>query len=88
MDHLSETCLGKENCELPNNMGEAKGPPAKMARLEQNGSPLGKARLGSTGPKIPGVPLKPSGHLLKICHKKGSRLGSDGAAGYEWTGVR
>ncbi|XP_072572117.1 SATB homeobox 1b isoform X2 [Paramormyrops kingsleyae] len=74
MDHLSETCLGKENCELPNNMGEAKGPPAKMARLEQNGSPLGKARLGSTGPKIPGVPLKPSGHLLKICHKKGNML--------------
>ncbi|XP_048882249.1 DNA-binding protein SATB1 isoform X3 [Brienomyrus brachyistius] len=74
MDHLSETCLGKENCELPNNMGEAKGPPAKMVRLEQNGSPLGKARLGNAGPKISGVPLKPSGHLLKTCHKKGNML--------------
>uniref|UniRef100_A0A667XKY6 SATB homeobox 1b n=1 Tax=Myripristis murdjan TaxID=586833 RepID=A0A667XKY6_9TELE len=74
MEHLSETCLGKENCELVNNMAEAKAPPAKLARLEQNGSPLGRARLGSTGAKLSGVPYKPSSHLLKTCHKKGNML--------------
>ncbi|KAJ8415916.1 hypothetical protein AAFF_G00404730 [Aldrovandia affinis] len=74
MEHLSESCLGKENCELPNSIGEPKGPPAKIARLEQNGSPLGRARLGSTGAKLSGVSLKPAGHLLKTCHKKGNML--------------
>ncbi|XP_071380391.1 SATB homeobox 1b isoform X2 [Centroberyx affinis] len=74
MEHLSETCLGKENCELVNSMAEAKAPPAKLARLEQNGSPLGRARLGSTGAKLAGVPYKPTSHLLKTCHKKGNML--------------
>ncbi|XP_045074301.1 LOW QUALITY PROTEIN: DNA-binding protein SATB1-like [Coregonus clupeaformis] len=75
MDHLSEACLGKENCDLVNSMGDRlQGPPAKLARLEQNGSPLGRARLGSTGAKLAGVPYKPSGHLLKTCHKRGNML--------------
>ncbi|MFT7811418.1 DNA-binding protein SATB1 isoform X1 [Arapaima gigas] len=74
MDHLSDPCLGKENTELPSSIGEPKGPPAKMARLEQNGSPLGRARLGSTGAKLSGVSLKPSGHLLKSFHKRGNML--------------
>ncbi|XP_038849063.1 DNA-binding protein SATB1-like isoform X2 [Salvelinus namaycush] len=76
MDHLSEACLGKENCDLVNSMGDrdSKAPPAKLARLEQNGSPLGRARLGSTGAKLAGVPYKPSGHLLKNCHKRGNML--------------
>ncbi|KAF3839586.1 hypothetical protein F7725_018303 [Dissostichus mawsoni] len=70
MDHLSEVCLGKENSDLMNSMAEAKAPPAKLPRLEQNGSPLGRARLGSTGAKLAGVPYKPTGHLLKTCHKR------------------
>ncbi|KAG1942947.1 DNA-binding protein SATB1 [Pimephales promelas] len=70
MEHLSETCLGKENCE----MNDTKAPPAKMARLEQNGSPLGRSRLGSTGAKLAGVPFKPPGHHLKACHKRGNML--------------
>ncbi|XP_070407097.1 SATB homeobox 1b isoform X1 [Nothobranchius furzeri] len=74
MEHLSETCLGKENSELVNNLSEAKAPPAKMPRLEQNGSPLGRARLGSAGAKLAGVPFKPTGHLLKACHKRGNML--------------
>ncbi|XP_038566571.1 DNA-binding protein SATB1 isoform X6 [Micropterus salmoides] len=74
MDHLSEACLGKENSELVNSMGEAKAPPAKLPRLEQNGSPLGRVRLGSTGAKLAGVPYKPTGHLLKTCHKRGNML--------------
>uniref|UniRef100_I3JPX7 SATB homeobox 1b n=1 Tax=Oreochromis niloticus TaxID=8128 RepID=I3JPX7_ORENI len=74
MEHLSETCLGKENSELVNSMAEAKAPPAKLPRLEQNGSPLGRARLGSTGTKLGGVPYKPTSHLLKTCHKKGNML--------------
>lgn len=75
MDHLSEACLGKENSDLVNSMAEAKAPPAKLPRLEQNGSPLGRARLGSTGAKLAGVPYKPTGHLLKTCHKRGERDG-------------
>ncbi|XP_070691238.1 SATB homeobox 1b isoform X3 [Pempheris klunzingeri] len=74
MEHLSETCLGKENSELVNSMAENKAPPAKLPRLEQNGSPLGRARLGSTGAKLAGVPYKPTGHLLKTCHKRGNML--------------
>ncbi|KAM9852410.1 SATB homeobox 1b isoform 3-T5 [Aulostomus maculatus] len=74
MEHLSETCLGKENSELVNSMAEAKAPPAKLPRMEQNGSPLGRARLGSTGAKLAGVPYKPTGHLLKTCHKRGNML--------------
>ncbi|XP_053743018.1 DNA-binding protein SATB1 isoform X6 [Synchiropus splendidus] len=74
MEHLSETCLGKENAELVSSMAEAKAPPAKMPRMEQNGSPLGRARLGSTGAKLAGVSYKPTGHLLKTCHKRGNML--------------
>ncbi|KAM9782656.1 SATB homeobox 1b isoform 2-T2 [Neosynchiropus ocellatus] len=74
MEHLSETCLGKENAELVSGMAEAKAPPAKMPRMEQNGSPLGRARLGSTGAKLAGVSYKPTGHLLKTCHKRGNML--------------
>lgn len=71
MDHLSETCLGKENCELVSGLNDAKGPPAKIARLEQNGSPQGRSRLGSTGAKLSGVAFKPSPHLLKTSHRRG-----------------
>ncbi|XP_052003208.1 DNA-binding protein SATB1-like isoform X2 [Xyrauchen texanus] len=74
MEHLSESCLGKENCEMVNNMNDTKAPPAKLARLEQNGSPLGRSRLGSTGAKLSGVPFKPPGHHLKACHKRGNML--------------
>ncbi|XP_077383679.1 SATB homeobox 1b isoform X3 [Festucalex cinctus] len=74
MDHLSETCLGKENAELVNSLAEAKPPPAKLPRMEQNGSPLGRARLGSTGAKLAGLPYKPANHLLKTCHKRGNML--------------
>ncbi|CAG02763.1 unnamed protein product, partial [Tetraodon nigroviridis] len=71
MEHLSEASLGKENSELASSMAEAKAPPAKLPRLEQNGSPLGRARLGSTGAKLAGIPYKPTSHLLKTCHKRG-----------------
>lgn len=75
MEHLSESCLGKENSELVvGGLAEAKAPPAKLPRLEQNGSPLGRARLGSAGAKLSGVPYKPAGHLLKACHKRGNML--------------
>ncbi|XP_067303889.1 SATB homeobox 1b isoform X1 [Pseudorasbora parva] len=74
MEHLSETCLGKENCEMVNSLNDTKAPPAKLARLEQNGSPLGRSRLGSTGAKLSGVPFKPPGHHLKACHKRGNML--------------
>ncbi|XP_054636835.1 DNA-binding protein SATB1 isoform X2 [Dunckerocampus dactyliophorus] len=74
MDHLSETCLGKENSELVNSVAESKAPPAKLPRMEQNGSPLGRARLGSTGAKLAGLPYKPTNHLLKTCHKRGNML--------------
>ncbi|XP_061812618.1 SATB homeobox 1b isoform X6 [Nerophis lumbriciformis] len=74
MDHLSETCLGKENPELVNSIVDAKAPPAKLPRMEQNGSPLGRARLGSTGAKLAGLPYKPVNHLLKTCHKRGNML--------------
>ncbi|KAK2903612.1 hypothetical protein Q8A67_008325 [Cirrhinus molitorella] len=74
MEHLSETCQGKENCEMVNSLNDTKAPPAKMARLEQNGSPLGRSRLGSTGAKLAGVHFKPPGHHLKACHKRGNML--------------
>ncbi|XP_076868509.1 SATB homeobox 1b isoform X2 [Brachyhypopomus gauderio] len=76
MDHLGDACLGKENCELVSGLGESKAPPAKLARLEQNGSPQGRARLTSTaGPKLSAVGFnKPSTHLLKSCHKRGNML--------------
>uniref|UniRef100_A0AAR2LJS1 SATB homeobox 1b n=1 Tax=Pygocentrus nattereri TaxID=42514 RepID=A0AAR2LJS1_PYGNA len=74
MDHLSDACLGKENCELVSSLSEAKPPPAKLARLEQNGSPQGRSRLGSTGAKLAGASFKSSTHLLKTCHKRGNML--------------
>uniref|UniRef100_A0A8C6YQA2 DNA-binding protein SATB n=1 Tax=Nothoprocta perdicaria TaxID=30464 RepID=A0A8C6YQA2_NOTPE len=57
MDHLNEATQGKEHSEMSNNVSDPKGPPAKIARLEQNGSPLGRGRLGSTGTKMQGVML-------------------------------
>lgn len=74
MDHLNETTQGKEHSEMSNNVSDPKGPPAKIARLEQNGSPLGRGRLGSTGGKMQGVPLKHSGHLMKTNLRKGTML--------------
>lgn len=71
MDHLNEATQGKEHSEMSNNVSDPKGPPAKIARLEQNGSPLGRGRLGSTGAKMQGVPLKHSGHLMKTNLRKG-----------------
>lgn len=64
MDHSNEVSHGKENSETPNNIGDLKGPPSKIPRLEQNGSSHLRGRHGSTGTKIPGVSLKLSGHLL------------------------
>ncbi|XP_049484820.1 DNA-binding protein SATB1 isoform X3 [Panthera uncia] len=74
MDHLNEATQGKEHSEMSNNVSDPKGPPAKIARLEQNGSPLGRGRLGSTGAKMQGVPLKHSGHLMKTNLRKGTML--------------
>lgn len=74
MDHLNEATQGKEHSEMSNNVSDPKGPPAKIARLEQNGSPLGRGRLGSTGAKMQGVPLKHSGHLMKTNLRKGKYL--------------
>lgn len=59
---------------MVNSLNDSKGPPAKLARLEQNGSPPGRSRLGSTGAKLSGVPFKPPGHHLKACHKRGNML--------------
>ncbi|XP_043922904.1 DNA-binding protein SATB1 isoform X2 [Protopterus annectens] len=64
MDHSNELSHGKESSEIPNNIGDLKGPPSKIPRLEQNGSSHLRGRHGSTGSKIPGVSLKLSGHLL------------------------
>ncbi|KAJ8345687.1 hypothetical protein SKAU_G00298800 [Synaphobranchus kaupii] len=76
MAHLSEAYLGKENRELPNSAGDLKGPPAKIARLEQNGGPLaGQSWLGSMGSKGPGGPLKPLGPIqLRPFHRRGNML--------------
>ncbi|XP_034517945.1 DNA-binding protein SATB1 isoform X5 [Ailuropoda melanoleuca] len=74
MDHLNEATQGKEHSEMSNNVSDPKGPPTKIARLEQNGSPLGRGRLGSTGAKMQGVPLKHSGHLMKTNLRKGTML--------------
>ncbi|XP_006009745.1 DNA-binding protein SATB1 isoform X1 [Latimeria chalumnae] len=74
MDLPSEANQGKENSEMCNSISDPKGPPAKIPRLEQNGSPLGRGRLGSTGTKIQGVSLKHSGHIMKASHKKGTML--------------
>ncbi|XP_029445132.1 DNA-binding protein SATB1 isoform X2 [Rhinatrema bivittatum] len=74
MDHLNETTQGIEHSEMSNNVSDPKGPAAKIARLEQNGSPLGRGRLGSTGSKMQGVPLKHSSPLIKTNLTKGNML--------------
>ncbi|XP_057676805.1 DNA-binding protein SATB1-like isoform X3 [Corythoichthys intestinalis] len=73
MEHLSETCPGKENVELVNCIVEAKPPPAKLPRMERNGSPQGRARWVGTGANLAGLPYKPADHLLKTCHERGKR---------------
>ncbi|CAL9706373.1 unnamed protein product [Knipowitschia caucasica] len=84
MEHLSETCLGKEN-ELVSSMAEAKCPSAKLPRLENGpslpGAPPAKLpRLEQNGPSAQsGPPAK----LLRL-EQNGSplgraRLGSNGA---------
>lgn len=77
MDHLNEATQGKEHSEMSNNVSDPKGPPAKIARLEQNGSPLGRGRLGSTGGKMQGMPVKHSGHLMKTNLRKGKHFRSN-----------
>ncbi|XP_055019654.1 DNA-binding protein SATB1 [Boleophthalmus pectinirostris] len=76
MEHLSETCLGKENSELVSGMAEAKGPASKMVRLENGpslpGAPPAKLpRLEQNGPSAPsGPPAK-----LPRLEQNGSPLG-------------
>ncbi|MEE6466033.1 hypothetical protein FKM82_006803 [Ascaphus truei] len=74
MDHSNETTQGIEHSEMSNNVNDPNGPPAKIARLEQNGSPLGRVRLGSTGGKMQGVPLKNAAHMMKTNIRKGNML--------------
>ncbi|XP_031759017.1 DNA-binding protein SATB1 isoform X2 [Xenopus tropicalis] len=75
MDHSNETTQGIEHSEMSNNVNDPKGPPAKIARLEQNGSPLGgRGRLGSTGSKMHGVPLRHSSQLIRTNIRKGNMI--------------
>ncbi|XP_072009761.1 DNA-binding protein SATB1 isoform X3 [Engystomops pustulosus] len=74
MDHSNETTQGIEHLEMSNNVSDPKGPPAKIARLEQNGSPLGRGRIGSTGGKMQGVPLRHSAHMMRSTIRKGNML--------------
>ncbi|XP_056375918.1 DNA-binding protein SATB1 isoform X2 [Hyla sarda] len=74
MDHSNETTQGIEHSEMSNNVSDPKGPPAKIARLEQNGSPLGRGRIGSTGAKMQGVPLRHSTPMMRSGHRKGNML--------------
>ncbi|XP_040288888.1 DNA-binding protein SATB1 isoform X3 [Bufo bufo] len=74
MDHSNETTQGIEHSEMSNNVSDPKGPPAKIARLEQNGSPLGRGRIGSTGGKMQGVPLRHSAHMMRSSIRKGNML--------------
>ncbi|XP_069814795.1 DNA-binding protein SATB1 isoform X1 [Dendropsophus ebraccatus] len=74
MDHSNETTQGIEHSEMSNNVSDPKGPPAKIARLEQNGSPLGRGRIGSTGAKMQGVPLRHSTHMMRSGTRKGNML--------------
>ncbi|PIO37791.1 hypothetical protein AB205_0184120 [Aquarana catesbeiana] len=59
---------------MSNNVSDPKGPPAKIARLEQNGSPLGRGRAGSIGGKMQGVPLRHSAHMMRSSIRKGNML--------------
>ncbi|KAG8442939.1 hypothetical protein GDO86_011667 [Hymenochirus boettgeri] len=75
MDHLNETTQGIEHLDMSNNVNDPNGPSAKMARLEQNGSPLGgRGRIGSTGGKMQGVPLRHSSHMMRTNIRKGNML--------------
>uniref|UniRef100_UPI00398F3FCF DNA-binding protein SATB1-like isoform X3 n=1 Tax=Pristiophorus japonicus TaxID=55135 RepID=UPI00398F3FCF len=74
MDKPSETVQVKENSEKNNNLIDPKGPPAKIPRLEQNGSLSTCSRLGSMGAKVTGGLLKHTGQLVKIGNKKGNML--------------
>ncbi|XP_072910534.1 DNA-binding protein SATB1-like isoform X2 [Hemitrygon akajei] len=66
MENPSETVQVKENSEKNNNLIDPKGPPAKIPRLEQNGSLSTRSRLGSMGAKVTGGSLKHTGQLVKI----------------------
>ncbi|XP_053570194.1 DNA-binding protein SATB1 isoform X2 [Bombina bombina] len=74
MDHSNETTQGIEHSEMSNNVNDSMGTAAKIARLEQNGSPLGRGRLGSTGGKMQGVPLRQSAHMMRTNIRKGNML--------------
>ncbi|XP_018431854.1 PREDICTED: DNA-binding protein SATB1 isoform X4 [Nanorana parkeri] len=74
MDHSNENTQGTEHSEMSNNVSDPKGPPAKIARLEQNGSPLGRGRAGSTGAKMQGIPLRHSAHMMRSTIRKGNML--------------
>ncbi|XP_068092208.1 DNA-binding protein SATB1 isoform X2 [Hyperolius riggenbachi] len=74
MDHSNEKTQGIEHSEMSNNVSDPKGPPAKIARLEQNGSPLGRGRIGSIGAKMQGVPLRHSAHMMRTSIRKGNML--------------
>ncbi|XP_048463982.1 DNA-binding protein SATB1-like [Rhincodon typus] len=74
MEKPSETVQVKENSEKNNNLIDPKGPPAKIPRLDQNGSLSTRSRLGSMGAKVTGGSLKHTGQLVKIVNKKGNML--------------
>ncbi len=59
MEHLSETCQGKENCEMVNILNDSMALRPKWPAWNRTESPLGRSRLGSTGAKLPGVHFKP-----------------------------
>ncbi|XP_078274101.1 DNA-binding protein SATB1-like isoform X4 [Rhinoraja longicauda] len=74
MENPSETVQVMENSEKINNLIDPKGSPAKIPRLEQNGSLSTRSRLGSMGAKVTGGSLKHTGQLVKIGNKKGNML--------------
>ncbi|XP_038653763.1 DNA-binding protein SATB1-like isoform X1 [Scyliorhinus canicula] len=74
MEKPSETVQVKENSEKNNNLIDPKGTPAKIPRLDQNGSLSIRNRLGSMGAKVTGVSLKHTGQLVKIGYNKGNML--------------
>ncbi|XP_072364848.1 DNA-binding protein SATB1-like isoform X1 [Scyliorhinus torazame] len=74
MEKPCETVQVKENSEKNNNVIDPKGTPAKIPRLDQNGSLSIRNRLGSMGAKVTGVSLKHTGQLVKIGYNKGNML--------------
>ncbi|GCB71066.1 hypothetical protein scyTo_0001449 [Scyliorhinus torazame] len=74
MEKSCETVQVKENSEKNNNVIDPKGTPAKIPRLDQNGSLSIRNRLGSMGAKVTGVSLKHTGQLVKIGYNKGNML--------------